>query len=94
MLVHPTNPKAVGGGGTGSKARGVGGDTVDGVRLWMAKLTAALKGSNPAPVVLNTDSQDANQPPARIELTIEGYQPTGYNGTPPASLLLALTAAA
>jgi hypothetical protein len=53
------------------------------VRIWIAKLNAALKGVNPAPVVVNADSQDANQPPARIEFTIEGHQATGTMLLPP-----------
>ena len=47
------------------------------VGIWIAKLNAALKGVNPTPVVVNTDSQDASQPPARIELKSEGNQAAG-----------------
>jgi hypothetical protein len=43
----------------------------------MAKLTAALKGVNPQPVVTYTDSQDVNSPPVRLALTIAGYSSSG-----------------
>jgi hypothetical protein len=83
ILINPSNPKAIGSDGN---SKGVGGDTVDGVRLWSSKLAAALKGVNPAPVIVNSDSQDASQPPMRIELTIEGYRAAGQgNTTPPAA---------
>ena len=72
--------------GSDGNSKGVGGDTVDGVRLWSSKLAAALKGVNPAPVIVNSDSQDASQPPMRIELTIEGYRAAGQGNTmPPAA---------
>ena len=83
ILINPSNPKAIGSDGN---SKGVGGDTVDGVRLWSSKLAAALKGVNPAPVIVNSDSQDASQPPMRIELTIEGYRAAGQGNTmPPAA---------
>ena len=83
ILINPSNPKAIGSDGN---AKGVGGDTVDGVRLWSSKLAAALKGVNPAPVIVDSDSQEASQPPMRIELTIEGYRSAGQGNTlPPAA---------
>ena len=82
-LINPSNPKAIGSDGN---AKGVGGDTVDGVRVWSSKLAAALKGVNPAPVIVDSDSQEASQPPMRIELTIEGYRSAGQGNTvPPAA---------
>ena len=82
-LINPSNPKAIGSDGN---AKGVGGDTVDGVRVWSSKLAAALKGVNPAPVIVDSDSQEAGQPPMRIELTIEGYRSAGQGNTlPPAA---------
>lgn len=82
-LINPSNPKAIGSDGN---AKGVGGDTVDGVRVWSAKLAAALKGVNPAPVIVDSDSQEASQPPMRIEFTIEGYRSVGQGNTvPPAA---------
>jgi hypothetical protein len=79
ILINPKNSKAI---GIGTSAKGIGGDTVDGVRIWMGKLFAALKGVNPTPVIAATETQDGSQLPARIELTIEGYHAAGHNITP------------
>jgi hypothetical protein len=73
-LVNPTNPKAVGAGGQQGQLRVGSGDTEAGVKKWMARLESALKGVNPAPVVVHAESQDANSPQIRIELHIEGFR--------------------
>ena len=80
ILINPSNPKAIGSDGN---SKGVGGDTVDGVRFWSSKLAAALGGVNPTPVIVSSDSQDASQPPMRIELKIEGYRLGGQGNTTP-----------
>lgn len=79
--MNPTNPKAVGARGR-TPVRRVGGETEEGAKKWMAKLTAALKGVNPQPVVTYTDSQDVNSPPVRLALTIAGYSSSGDVPTP------------
>jgi len=73
-LVNPTNPKAIGAAGASGSGR-VGGDTEIGVRKWMGRLADKLKGTNPMPVVIQPESQDASAPPTRIELLINDYAP-------------------
>lgn len=85
--MNPTNPKAVGGGGC-TPGRRVGGDTEEGAKKWMAKLTAALHGANPAPVVTYSDSQDASSPPVRLALTIAEFSSSAGDGGAPPLLLL------
>ena len=71
-LVRPTNHKAVGVTVEAAAPSRAGGDTDSGVKKWMEKLSDKLKGVNPPPVTIPSESQEAGQP-VRLELSIEGH---------------------
>ena len=73
-LVLPTNHKAVGATlEAAAPPSRAGSDTDSGVKKWMTKLSDKLKGVNPPPVTIPSESQDAGQPAVRLQLVIEGH---------------------